>query len=75
MSTVQANEITYELYSLGWKAFQSLCGTIVAEIRGQNIQTFADSRNGGRDGAFRGEWVSKKGESCSGSFTITGGLL
>ena len=67
---MQANEITYELHSLGWKAFQNLCGTIVAEIRGQNIQTFADSRDGGRDGAFRGEWVSKNGESCSGSFTM-----
>ena len=55
MSTVQANEITYELHTLGWKAFQNLCATITAEIWSQEIQTFADSRDGGRDMAFHGE--------------------
>ena len=70
MSTTQANEITYELHSLGWKAFQNLCATITAEIWGQEIQTFADSRDGGRDGAFHGEWVSEDGESLSGSFAV-----
>lgn len=70
MSTVQANEITYELHSLGWKAFQNLCATITADIWGQEIQTFADSRDGGRDGAFHGEWVSKDAESLSGSFAV-----
>ena len=70
MSTTQANEITYELHSLGWKAFQNLCATITAEIWGQEIQTFADSRDGGRDGAFHGEWVSEDGESLFGSFAV-----
>lgn len=70
MSTTQANEITYELHSLGWKAFQNLCATITAEVWGQEIQTFADSRDGGRDGAFHGEWVSRDGESLSGSFAV-----
>ena len=70
MSTTQANEITYELHSLGWKAFQNLCATITAEVWGQEIQTFADSRDGGRDGAFHGEWVSEDGESLSGSFAV-----
>jgi len=70
LSTVQANEITYELHSLGWKAFQNLCATITAEIWGQEIQTFADSRDGGRDGAFHGKWVSEDGESLYGSFTV-----
>lgn len=70
MSTVQTNEITYELYSLGWKAFQNLCSTIVAEIWGQTIQTFFDSQDGGRDGAFHGEWIKNSSESFSGSFTV-----
>ena len=70
LSTIQANELTYELHSLGWKAFQNLCATITAEIWGQEIQTFADSRDGGRDGAFHGEWVTKDGESFSGSFAV-----
>ena len=42
----------------------------MAEVWGQEIQTFADSRDGGRDGAFHGEWVSEDGESLSGSFTV-----
>jgi len=70
MSKVQANEITYELHSLGWKAFQNLCATITGEIWGQVIQTFFDSNDGGRDGAFHGEWIGKNGESFSGSFTV-----
>ena len=70
MSVVQANEITYELHSLGWKAFQNLCATITGEIWGQVIQTFFDSQDGGRDGAFHGEWIRKDGESFSGSFTV-----
>jgi len=69
MSKVQANEVTYELHSLGWKAFQNLCATITSEIWGQTIQTFFDSQDGGRDGAFNGEWIKKNGESFTGSFT------
>ncbi len=70
MSTAQANEINYELHSLGWKAFQSLCSTIVSEIWGQTIQTFLDSQDGGRDGAFYGKWKKDSRESYSGSFTV-----
>lgn len=70
MAAVQSTEITYELHSLGWKAFQNLCSTIVAEIWGQTIQTFFDSQDGGRDGAFNGEWVSSSADSYSGSFTV-----
>ncbi len=70
MSKVQATEITYELHSLGWKAFQDLCSTIVAEIWGQTIQTFFDSHDGGRDGAFHGEWLKQNGECFTGSFTV-----
>ena len=68
MSAVQANEINYELHSLGWKAFQNLSSTIMSEIWGQTIQTFFDSQDGGRDGAFNGEWESNN-ENYSGTFT------
>jgi energy-coupling factor transporter ATP-binding protein EcfA2 len=67
---VQATEVTYELHSLGWKAFQNLCVTIVADVWGQVVQSFFDSRDGGRDGAFRGSWKRKGGESFQGSFTV-----
>jgi hypothetical protein len=29
---INATEVTYELHSLGWKAFQNLCVTIVSDI-------------------------------------------
>lgn len=69
-SKVQATEITYELHSLGWKAFQGLCETIIGEIHGQTIQSFFDSHDGGRDGAFHGTWKPKQGESFQGAFTV-----
>ncbi len=66
---VQAAEVTYELHSLGWKAFQNLCVTIVGEVWGQVVQSYFDSRDGGRDGAFHGTWQPKTGESYHGAFT------
>jgi len=69
-SKAQAAEITYELHSLGWKAFQDLCITITSEIWGQTIQSFFDSHDGGRDGAFYGTWNTKQGESFQGAFTV-----
>ena len=69
-TTVQATEPTYELHTLGWKAFQSLCQTITRDIWGQTIQTFFDSRDGGRDGAFHGTWHRAESESFTGTFTV-----
>jgi energy-coupling factor transporter ATP-binding protein EcfA2 len=66
---IQAGEITYELHSLGWKAFQNLCVTIAGEVWGQVVQSFFDSRDGGRDGAFHGTWKPIAGESFKGAFT------
>src|SRR5882724_12381781 len=69
-SRVQASEPTYELHTLGWKAFQQLCVSIAGELWGQTVQGFFDSQDGGRDGAFYGTWTSSKGETFAGSFTI-----
>lgn len=66
----QAHEISYELHSLGWKAFQDLCATVTAEILGQTVETFLPSRDAGRDGAFHGTWKPKQGETLTGSFTV-----
>ncbi len=66
---VQATDVTYELHTLGWKAFQNLCVSITAEVWGQTVQSFFDSHDGGRDGAFYGRWISKDGEIFEGSFT------
>lgn len=67
---VHASEVSYELHTLGWKAFQSLCATIVGEIWGQSIQSFFDSNDGGRDGAFHGRIPSITDEFLDGSFTV-----
>jgi hypothetical protein len=66
----QAAQPTYELHSLGWKAFQHLCVSVTSEIWGQTVQGFFDSHDGGRDGAFHGTWIRKDGESFEGSFTV-----
>lgn len=69
-TAVQATEPTYQLHSLGWKAFQNLCATIASDVWGKTIQTFLDSRDGGRDGAFQGTWKRTASEVFEGSFTV-----
>ncbi|MEK7600311.1 MAG: restriction endonuclease [Patescibacteria group bacterium] len=44
------------LHSLGWRNFQDLCGSILRHEFGQSFKTFADSNDGGRDGAYYGKW-------------------
>lgn len=47
---------TFALHTLGWRAFQDLCAAVLREVWGQSVHTFADSNDGGRDGAFHGTW-------------------
>lgn len=60
----------YDLHRLGWHSFQQLCLTITREIFGQTVESFLDSSDGGRDGAFAGTWVAPHGEALSGRFVI-----
>jgi len=60
----------YDLYNLGWHSFQELCLTITREILGQTVESFLDSSDGGKDGAFAGTWVPTKSEALSGRFVI-----
>jgi len=60
----------YDLHSLGWHSFQHLCLTISREVLGQTVQTFLNSKDGGRDGAFAGNWTAQAGEDLSGRFVI-----
>lgn len=46
----------FALHTLGWRAFQDLCLVVLREVLGQTVQAFADSNDGGRDGAFEGQW-------------------
>ncbi len=69
-ATVQASNVTYELHTLGWKAFQDLCVSVTGEVLGQTVQAFLPNNDGGRDGAFHGKWKPKSGETLNGAFTV-----
>src|SRR5438105_3160239 len=60
----------YDLHNLGWNSFQQLCLTIAREVLGQTVQSFLDSGDGGRDGAFAGAWKPNGGETLKGRFVI-----
>jgi hypothetical protein len=60
----------YDLHNLGWSSFQQLCLTITREILGQTVESFLDSSDGGRDGAFTGRWRAIGQEDLTGSFVI-----
>ena len=60
----------YDLHDLGWNSFQQLCLTIAGEVLGQTVESFLDSNDGGRDGAFAGQWNRAGHEDLSGRFVI-----
>ncbi|MBV34400.1 MAG: hypothetical protein CMP47_02920 [Rickettsiales bacterium] len=60
----------YNLHRLGWNSFQQLCLTIAREVLGQTVQSFLDSNDAGRDGAFTGNWSPAPGQLFSGMFVI-----
>lgn len=60
----------YDLHVLGWQSFQQLCLTITREILGQTVESFLDSYDGGRDGAFTGTWKVDAQEDLRGPFVI-----
>jgi len=63
-------EYKYDLHKLGWQGFQHLCLNLIREILGQTVQSFLDSNDGGRDGAFEGTWQVNGKEQLSGKFVI-----
>lgn len=60
----------FDLHTLGWSSFQQLCLTITREVLGQTVESFLDSGDGGRDGAFAGTWRASETEHFSGRFVI-----
>ena len=60
----------YDLHNLGWHSFQQLCLTILREVLGQTVQSFLDTNDGGRDGAFVGQWRVIGGEALRGQFVV-----
>lgn len=70
MSAQSYNVIDFKLHTLGWKAFQDLSVTIMTDIFGHDVQSFYDSHDGGRDGAFHGVYTDNPNKAKSGSFTV-----
>jgi energy-coupling factor transporter ATP-binding protein EcfA2 len=64
------NEAMYDLHSLGWHSFQQLCLAVAREVLGQTVESFLDSNDGGRDGAFTGTWTQHGCKTLSGRFVI-----
>ncbi|WP_125782597.1 hypothetical protein [Pseudoalteromonas rubra] len=42
----------------------------MTDIFGHDVQSFYDSHDGGRDGAYQGVWIDNTNKSKSGSFTV-----
>ncbi|WPJ94396.1 hypothetical protein SH580_13230 [Coraliomargarita algicola] len=66
----QASKITFELHTLGWEAFQNLCGCVLRENLGQTYTVFSSTNDAGQDGAFQGTWEQKGKESYAGRFVV-----
>lgn len=60
----------YDLQVLGWHSFQQLCLTITREVLGQTVESYLDSADAGKDGAFTGTWTSQQHEALNGKFVI-----
>lgn len=60
----------FNLHTLGWQSFQQLCLSVLREVLGQTVQSFLDTNDGGRDGAFTGTWSQQNGVQFSGRFVI-----
>ncbi len=60
----------FHLHTLGWHSFQQLCLSVSREVIGQTVQSFLDTNDGGRDGAFSGIWRQQDGELLTGRFVI-----
>ncbi|BCC75194.1 hypothetical protein bcgnr5416_15760 [Bacillus cereus] len=60
----------YNLYGLGWKGFENLCGCIMQHVLGPTYTPFSEGADGGRDGYFEGNGVSTliKDKCLSGKF-------
>ncbi len=60
----------FRLHEMGWHAFQQLCHTVLRETLGQTVESYLDNNDGGRDGAFAGQWVQQDGEDLTGAFVV-----
>jgi hypothetical protein len=62
--------LTFDLSSLGWKAFQDLCGSVLRQVLGQTVVGFSAGRDMGRDWAFQGRWLRHGAEPFDGQLVV-----
>ena len=67
---VQSANVSFELHTLGWEAFQNLCGVVLREVLGQTVTVFSPTRDVGQDGAFQGNWRQRNKETYTGRFVL-----
>ena len=67
---VQGSNATFELHTIGWDAFQNLCGHVTSEVLGQTATVFSHTKDAGQDGAFQGIWKKQNQEAFQGRFVI-----
>jgi len=60
----------FDLHKLGWHSFQQLSLAVLREILGQTVESFLPSADGGRDGAFTGNWKVSPTEDLAGKFVV-----
>jgi hypothetical protein len=51
-------------------AFSSFARLFAREVLGQTVESFLDSNDAGKDGAFAGTWFPTPGELYAGRFVI-----
>ena len=66
----QNANVSFELHTLGWEAFQNLCGVVLREVLGQTVTVFSPTRDVGQDGAFQGNWRQRNKETYTGRFVL-----
>jgi hypothetical protein len=62
--------LTFNLSSLGWKAFQDLCGSVLRQVLQQVIVPFPEGPDAGRDLAFEGHGWSQNPTDARRSFVV-----
>lgn len=70
LGRAQASNVTFDLHTLGWEAFQNLCCHVAQEVLGQTVTVFSPTNDAGKDGAFQGVWKRTSNEIYTGSFIL-----
>jgi hypothetical protein len=66
----QSQQVTFELHTLGWRAFQDLCFTVLREEFGQTCNMLTYVNDLGQDIIFKGTWEPYKQDKNGGVFVF-----